>query len=629
MNLLSVKNLSKSVRGTTLFKDVTFGVESGEKIALIGVNGSGKSTLLRILTDQLAPDEGHIGSNNELRISFLPQIPQYDPESTILDHILSDDNPQLELVRKYECMLNNLNHLDPQGSEHDELLKKMEALSEVMERQGAWVMENRIKSLLTELGIADTAMSMKTLSGGMLKKVALAQSLAADFNLLILDEPTNHLDLDTIIWLEGYLERMKAAMILVTHDRYFIERICNVIYEIDGSDLYRYPGNYSLYIKKRAEREQNKIKSQERIRTILKRELAWLQQGPKARTSKDKKRKQGVVNLMEARESSVQEMEQFYTGQRRMGKKVVDLDNITKQYSSQVVLKPFSYSFDKGIKIGIIGPNGSGKTTLLKIICGAVSPDSGRIDKGINTHFGYFDQLSERMPEEVSIIDYLREHSERVKDRGGRLVPVNDLLERFQFTRSMFGTPIRNLSGGERRRLYLVRVFMEDPNFLLFDEPTNDLDIRTLSLLEDFLTDFHGVTVVVSHDRYFLDRIADLLFIFDGRGNINGFGGSYSDYKLYRDEEVRAQLQKQKTAPQNPVLREKRGLTFKENKELETLDTEIEQLEEEKQLLEQFFSTGETDTEKLSTAGKRYNEIGPIIEEKILRWEELAEKAEM
>ncbi len=622
MNYISVDTISKTVNGNFLFKDISFGIHEGDKLALIGVNGCGKSTLLRILAGEEEVDSGVISQNRECRFSTLRQKSTFSDKDTILEHILSGDSPLMSTVREYEFLVDQM-----AIEENDEIHKRFEHIMSEMDRLECWELESRVSSLLSELGISDKRAHMSTLSGGMLKKVALVQSLVSDGNLIFLDEPTNHLDIDTIIWLQDYLQKSTRAIVIVTHDRYFLDRICTGILEIDNQRLYKYDGNYSEFLKQKALRESIEKREQNRLNTVLRREFEWLKRGPRARTGKDKGRKNRIVDMMDQQTSEEQQSAEFSVSDRRLGKKVLDLINISKSFGDNQVIKSFNYKFRKGERIGIVGPNGSGKSTLLNVLTEKLESDSGSVTKGLHTVFGYFDQMTEKMPDQMKVLEYLKETAEIVKlDDGSSHTPAQ-LLERFLFPKSLHFTALSDLSGGEKRRLYLIKIILTNPNFLILDEPTNDFDIQTLSLIEDFLLDYGGCLLVVSHDRYFLDRIVDFLFIFDGDGGIKGFPGNYSQYREYLLSEEKVQKENlRKNKPSTKVKTEKeRKASFKEKKEFESLEGEIVSLEEEKIELEGLFSNSGMNPEQIADAHIRYNTIEKDLPEKMERWEYLAE----
>jgi len=622
MNLISVDSISRVRSGSTLFDNISFGIEEGEKLALIGVNGCGKSTLLRILAGEEEIDGGTISRNRECRIAYLHQHDDYDGEQTILEHILNRDSPLMSTVREYEKAADRLTKED--SREVHDLYDKL--LAE-MDRLGCWELESRINSLLTELGIENRHLKMGTLSGGMLKKVAIVHALVAGGDLLFLDEPTNHLDIDTIVWLQDYLKKSSMAVVLVTHDRYFLDELCTGILEIDNESLYRYEGNYSRYLQSKAQREAVERREQERLNTVLRREMEWLKRGPRARTGKDKGRKNRVYDMMDQQTSEEVQSAEFSVSERRLGKRIVDLVNISKSFGGKEVIPPFSYKFRKGERIGVVGPNGSGKSTFLNLLTERLPSDSGSVNKGVNTHFGYFDQLTARMPGEMKVLEYLKDQADLLKGDDGTTYTPAQLLERFLFPKSLHFTALSDLSGGEKRRLYLISIILTNPNFLILDEPTNDFDIQTLSLIEDFLMEYSGCLIVVSLDRYFLDRVTDFLFIFDGSGHIRGFAGNYSEYSLYLEEEKREEKKKvqQEKAPTRVRTEKKKKAGFKEKEEFKKIEAEIEALESEKSELESFFASAAPEPEKMAGAHRRYGEIDIELEAKMERWEELAE----
>lgn len=622
MNLISADSISKTAGGRILFDNISFGINEGDKFALIGVNGCGKSTLLRILSGEEEIESGEISRNRECRFSYLKQKSIYRDNESILEYILGDDSPLMNTVKEYESLIDLMT-----VSENDEIHERFDKVMMEMDRLGCWELESRVSSLLTELGIKDKQALMSSLSGGMLKKVDLVQALVSDGDVLFLDEPTNHLDIETIIWLQDYLSKSSKAIIIVTHDRYFLDSICTGILEIDDEKLFRYEGNYSRFLQSKAIRENREKKEQERLNTVLKRELEWLKRGPRARAGKDRGRKERIIDMMDQRTSEEQQSAGFSVSDRRLGKKVLDLVNISKSFGDNRVINPFSYKFRKGERIGIVGPNGSGKSTFLNLISGKLPSDSGSVNKGINTVFGYFDQMTEKMPDHQKVLEYLKETAEILRMDDGSTHTPTQLLERFLFPKSLHFSELSSLSGGEKRRLYLIKIILSNPNFLILDEPTNDFDIKTLSLIEDFLLDYSGCLIVVSHDRYFLDRVVDFLFIFDGIGGIKGFPGNYSQYREFVKEEQKIEkeiIRKSRTSSR--VKTEKANKAgYREKEEFKLLENEIETLEEEKSALESFFSSNELSPEKIAEAHMRYNNIEKILENKIMRWEELAE----
>ncbi|MFA5878669.1 MAG: ABC-F family ATP-binding cassette domain-containing protein [Candidatus Margulisiibacteriota bacterium] len=643
MNLVSVQNLSCSQGAKTLFTDISFGINAGEKIALIGVNGCGKTTLLSMIANIANQPHSAIATKRGLRISYLAQVPSFNSEDTIMTHLFAIDTPIAKVIKAYEQCLEQL--------ENDKSMQLQKQLSEItskMDLLNAWEYEIRVRSILNELDIHHLDQQMKNLSGGMIKKIALAQIFLQDIDLLILDEPTNHLDIKTIEWLENMLKRFNTALLMVTHDRYFLDKICTRILEIDQQKLFIYEGNYEKFLEQKEFRYQNQQKEESNLQAILRVELAWLKRGPKARSTKQKARKQRIGNMLDSQNLAKEQVLELNVSGRRLGKKILELDKISKSFNDLNVIKDFSYIFNQSEKIGIIGPNGCGKTTLLNIIAQRIMPNSGEVDIGVNTVFGYFDQHSMKFDLNKAIYEHIKDYGEYIQMPDGSKITAAKLLERFLFDSSTLKTPIGKLSGGERRRLHLVCMLLENPNFLLFDEPTNDLDIKTLSILEDFLINFKGCLIIISHDRYFLDRVVDNLLVFEGTGKITKFTGSFTEY----NQEAAIALRKSRgseparvgisrgTASQNyeaATLEEKaeeqiaamalpkKKLTNKEQQELKALEVKIEKLETEKKQLETIFTHGQGNPEEYLTTGKRLKEITPILEQMLSRWEYLAE----
>ena len=618
MNLLSIDKLSLIESDKELITDVSFGINSDDKVALVGVNGCGKSTLLRVLSGIKKEYSGTISQNNELKISYLHQQIDFDDDHTIMEHILDSKGSIMECIKSYyEC-------LDSMVLGNDES-DRFEKLSLEMERLEAWEIESKIKSILSELGINDHTLKMSQLSGGMLKKCALAHALVQDYNLLLLDEPTNHLDIDTITWLQNYLKKSKKALILVTHDRYFIDNITTRIFEIDDKKIYSYSGNYSYFIEKKQERRESEERAQSRLTTILRRETEWLSRGPKARTSKDRGRINRAYDMMDQVKSQEISSSSFSITDRRLGKKILELKNISKSFGDKQVINPFNYTFKQGEKIGIVGDNGSGKTTFLNLLTGVLESDTGTVDKGINTHIGYFDQMGKTLPGDSTVMNFLKDIASLITLDDGRKLTPTQFLELFLFPKSLFHTKISDISGGEKKRLYLISILLSNPNFLILDEPTNDFDIQTLTLLEDFLADYAGCLIIVSHDRYFLDKVVDFLFILENSGNIKGFPGNYSDYRDFQIEEKK-ELKRNKSKSTKVVNREeKKGLSFNEQREFDSIEGEIEILELKIEELENSF-LDVTDPELISKNSKLYKTKKDELSIKYARWEELGNK---
>ena len=633
MNLLSVSNLSKIGREKPLFTEVTFGIQEGEKAALIGKNGTGKSTLLNTIAGILVPDEGSVVINKEAGVSFLPQNPLFDKEDTIRNHIFKSSSPKLAIIKEYLEVCDELGKNDKAQKRYDSLLEKMDL-------QDLWNYESQISSILSTLGITDLNRKMGTLSGGMIKKVALAQVLVEDTKLLLLDEPTNHLDITTITWLQNYLHDTKRSILMVTHDRYFLDAVCNNIYELARNKIKLYQGNYSQYLEKKeteAEIEQN---TERRIESVLRFERQWLLRGPCARGTKIKARIQRDEQLINREKFQADKGFTLEVKGKRLGGKVLELHNISKNFPKGFVnegqtktipvINNFSYKFTKGEKIGIFGDNGSGKSTLLNIITQTIQPDSGTIDVGINTSFAYYTQNPVIKDTSMPVLEYIKETAEHITMNDGKVLSPSRFLEEFSFEGKIQYSPVSTLSGGELKRLYLVKLLLTNPNFLILDEPTNDFDIFTMNILEDFLINYKGCLLIVSHDRYFMDKVADTLFILEDNGDVSGFVGKCSEYIEYR-EELKAQKEEEERAKKSVERQSstptqsstKTKLTFNEQKEFETLDKEIPELEEKKSLLEEKMST--SDYEELQKITEEYKAISTELEQKYERWEKLAE----
>ncbi len=657
MNLLSINNLAKIGREKPLFTGVTFGIQEGEKAALIGRNGTGKSTLLNTIAGILQPDEGNITINRECGVSFLPQNPPFNAEDTIRDHIFKSHSPKLNVIREYQLACEAL--AGPEGdasageggTNTEKAQKAYNAAMEKMDKLELWDYEAQIASILGVLGIHDMERKMGTLSGGMVKKVALAQVLVEDTKLLLLDEPTNHLDISTISWLQNYLHDMKRSLLMVTHDRWFLDAVCTNIYELARGSIKLYEGNYSLYLEKKEKEAEIEANTERRIESVLRFERDWLLRGPCARGTKAKARIQRDMQLINREKFAADKGFTFEVKGRRLGGKVLELHNISKNYpkgfagkaEGTPVIRNFSYKFTKGEKIGIFGDNGSGKSTLLNIITGQLAPDSGSLDLGVNTSFGYYTQNPVFKDTSLTVLEYIKEAAERMTlNDGKKEVSATKFLEEFGFEGKIQHSPVSTLSGGERKKLYLVRLLLQNPNFLVLDEPTNDFDIFTMNILEQFLMGYEGCLLLVSHDRYFMDKCADTLFILEDDGSVSGFVGKCSEYVEYREEKRKEQALRAATEPAERVADKtgaskasedlgaqgepspspKKKLSFKEQREFEQLDAEIPALEAEQKALEEQMSS--SNFEKARIAGERYKEISAALEEKYTRWEELA-----
>ncbi|NLC92953.1 MAG: ABC-F family ATP-binding cassette domain-containing protein [Treponema sp.] len=638
MNLLSINNLSKIGREKPLFTEVTFGIQEGEKAALIGRNGTGKSTVLNTIAGVLQPDEGTIVINKEAGVSFLPQNPIFSKDDSIKDHIFKSDSPKLKTIRKYEEICEKLSENKNQ-KEYEEIMLQME-------NQDLWNYESQISSILSTLGITDLNRKMGTLSGGMIKKVALAQVLVEDTKLLLLDEPTNHLDISTIAWLQNYLATTKRSVLMVTHDRYFLDAVCNNIYELARGKIKLYVGNYSQYLEKKATESEIEENTEKRIEAVLRFERDWLLRGPCARGTKAKARIQRDEQMINREKFANDKGFSFEVKGRRLGGKVLELHNISKNFPKGFVkegaektipvIKNFSYKFTKGQKIGIYGGNGSGKSTLLNIITQNIEPDAGTIEKGLNTSFGYYTQNPVFGDTSLAVLEYIKETAEHIKINDGKEISAAKFLEEFGFEGKIQYSPVSTLSGGERKRLFLVKLLLQNPNFLILDEPTNDFDIFTMNILEQFLMNYEGCLLLVSHDRYFMDKTVDSLFILEDNGEISGFVGKCSEYIEYKQEMSKKEdLQKDSSSKkQNNTTSNnstasadntKKKLSYMEKKEFDSLDGEISILEEKKRELEEKMNT--TDYSILKIVTDEYNKTSEELNKKYQRWEELAERS--
>jgi ATP-binding cassette subfamily F protein uup len=632
MPVLTALNLSKDFRNKPLFSKVTFGIDWRDRVGLIGVNGSGKTTLMRILSGEIASDSGEIVVADVAQIGYLPQHPKFDENLSVLDALFSKSSATMQLIHDYEAACAALEH------DHDnlKLLTRMTELSHQLDAAGAWELESNAKSILAQLGIDDTEQQVGTLSGGQRKRVALAHALITRPDLLILDEPTNHLDAETIQWLEDYLERYSGALFLVTHDRYFLDRVTNRIVEIDGGTTQAFSGNYSYYLEKKADQEARRDAEHQKLKQLMKAELAWLRRGAKARSTKQKARVDRAEEMLSApREGPKKEIEIGAVG-RRLGTKVIEFEKVSKRYDDLVLVKDFTYIVQRTDRLGIIGANGTGKTTLLDMIVGRIQPDTGSISLGPTVSIGYYDQENRRMNEDQRLIEYVKEAGENLKTADGSTISASQMAERFLFPPAMQFAPISKLSGGERRRLYLLRLLMEAPNVLLLDEPTNDLDIPTLVALEEYLDTFAGAVIAVSHDRYFLDRVVDRVFRFEGEGRIREYPGNYSAFLEIRDREERearqaieAQTKKGKSSPTSvsipPPNTKSRKLSYKEKQELEKLEKEIANDESRKKEIELALNAPEADYKKVTLLIAELTELNGRNDRAFVRWTELAD----
>lgn len=646
MALFTLRSLAKDFGIKELLRDASFSLDEGDKVGLIGTNGSGKSTLLKMIAGLESIDSGELWVNSSAKIVYLPQQPDLDDDRTVLEQVFADSGEQMALVREYEEISDQLAHAHTGSqSDTDTLMSRLSSLSQRMETEGAWELETNAKVILSKLGIEDLDAKIGDLSGGYRKRIALATALLSDPDVLLMDEPTNHLDALSVEWLQSYLNRYRGALLLITHDRYFLDRVTNRILEIDRGDLYAYSGNYAYYLEKKAEAEDLATSSQRKHAGVLRRELEWLKRGPKARSTKQKARIDRIRDMQSQDFKQANGKVEISTVGRRIGKKVIELTEVCKAYGDRILIKDFTYNFNPEDRIGIIGSNGAGKSTLMDIITGRIQPDSGTVEIGTTIHIGYFDQHSEdvEMNDELRVIDYLKSVAELVKTSDGSIITASQMLERFLFPPNQQYSPIAKLSGGEKRRLFLLRVLMSAPNLLILDEPTNDLDVQTLAVLEDYLEDFNGCVIVVSHDRYFLDRTIDKVFAFEPGGTLRQYPGNYSVYLDYKKDEeagvkeagtkpqeAEVKAQSAVSSPPTPPPAEKsRKLSFKEKREYETLEAQIPQLETEKAELETILygsaPGGFSEVQKLS---ERLAQVTHLIESATERWLELAERAD-
>lgn len=615
MSILSTEQLGHSFNDNWLFKDLYFGLNKGDRVALVGINGTGKSTLLRILSGLLAPSLGKVVTERDLRIGYLEQDPQFQNQETISDFIYSIGNEKQQLIRQYE---------EAVGKEiQDE--KLLNKLMDELSNANAWEYEYEIKTILGRMGIQNLEQKIVTLSGGQRKRLALAKLLIDDPDVYILDEPTNHLDIETIEWLESYMTSGQKTILLVTHDRYFLDNVSSRIIELDRGKLQSFNGNYSYYLEKKAEQNAAEDASFSKNSNLLKKELEWMRRQPKARTTKSKSRIDSFYELEEKTKGrQVKSSLELSVNVARQGNKILELDNIEKAFNGKAVINNFSYVFKKGDRIGVAGKNGTGKSTLLNIVTGAIQPDKGSVQVGETTVFGYYRQGGLEFKEDERVIDVVKNIAEYITMADGKTLTASQVLTHFLFPPAKQYGMVNKLSGGEKKRLQLMRVLMKNPNYLILDEPTNDLDIDTLNVLEDFLLNFPGILMLVSHDRYLIDRLTDQLFIFEGNGNVRIYSGNYTDYRLEQDEPkaaVKAKPIIEKSEPETP----KRKLSFKEQKELDDLESETKLLEKNIETLTTELNSGITDHTKLSEIALQIQSLKDEIDIKTLRWLELSE----
>ena len=619
MNLLSVENISKAFGERIILENISFGINKDQKIAFIAKNGTGKTTLLNIIAGKDQPDSGQVVFRKGIHIGFLSQNPSFNEELTVEETIFATDNPILRLIQEYEHAL-----------QHPENEMAYQKAFEQMERHNAWDFETQYKQILFRLKLDNLQLKVKNLSGGQKKRLALANVLISKPDLLILDEPTNHLDLEMIEWLEQYFAKENLTLFIVTHDRYFLERVCNEILELDNGELFSYKGNYSYFLEKKEQRLAQEQASVEKAKNLYVKELDWMRRQPKARTTKSKSRIDDFYKIKEAAHKRRKEHSvQLEINMERLGSKTVEFHNVSKNFGDLCVLNKFNYNFLRGERVGIIGKNGTGKSTFLNLLTSAITPDSGKIVVGDTIKFGYYTQDGIEVQQGQKVIEVIQKYGDYIPLLKGRTLSAGQLLERFLFDRKKQYDYVEKLSGGELKRLYLCTVLIQNPNFLILDEPTNDLDIVTLNVLEDFLLDYPGCLVVVSHDRYFMDKIVDHLFIFKGNGEVEDFPGNYTDYRVYEESVPPTDDTPKKEATKNTWRKDgTKGLSFNEQKEYNRLEKEIAQLEEKKTAIEATFAEGSLSSNEIQEQSVALQETLTAIEEKTERWFELTEKLE-
>lgn len=614
---LQVDNLTKSFGDLVLFENISFGIAEGQRIGLIAKNGTGKTTLLNILAGKEGYDSGNIVFRRDLRVGYLEQDPRFPGELTVLEACFHHGNSVVELIKEYEQCMETEGH------------PGLEELLARMDHEKAWEYEQKAKQILSQLKIRNFDQLVKHLSGGQLKRIALANALITEPDLLILDEPTNHLDLEMTEWLEEYLRRTNLSLLMVTHDRYFLDRVCSEIIEIDNRQVYSYKGNYSYYLEKRQERIDARNVEVERANNLYRTELEWMRRMPQARGHKARYREEAFYELEKvAKQRFNNDNVKLEVKASYIGSKIFEADHLYKSFGDLKILEDFSYIFSRYEKMGIVGNNGTGKSTFIKILMGEVMPDSGTLDIGETVRFGYYSQEGLQFDEQMKVIDVAQEIAEVIELGNGKRLTASQFLQHFLFTPETQHSYVYKLSGGERRRLYLCTVLMRNPNFLVLDEPTNDLDIVTLNVLEEYLQSFKGCVIVVSHDRYFMDKVVDHLLVFNGQGDIRDFPGNYSDYRRWKEAKAQKEKETEKVKEEKTArvrLNEKRKMSFKERREFEQLEKEIAELEAEKALIEEQLCSGTLSVQELTEKSKRLPEVNDLIDEKTFRWMELSE----
>jgi len=623
MNYISVENVSRSFGERVLFDNISLGINEGQKIGFVAKNGFGKTSLLDIIIGKEPPNTGSVNRRNDLRMAFLLQEPDLNPTATIEEIILGSDIPTIKIIANYEKALLNMEDAD-----------KYQIAFDAMDASNAWDFETKYKQILSKLKLDDLSQKVENLSGGQKKRIAMAIALLSDPQLLIMDEPTNHLDLEMIEWLEEYFKQENYTILMVTHDRYFLDRVCNEIIELDNGKLYTYKGNYSYYVEKKQERLEIEQTTQEKAQQLYKKELQWMRRQPKARTTKSKSRIDDFYTIKEAAHNRRKDHKvELEINMERLGTKVIELHKISKSFPGKKLINNFSYNFIKGERIGIIGKNGTGKSTFLNMITGNLLPDTGKVVKGETVKLGYYTQGGIDIKPGQKVIDVIKEYGEYIPLNKGKIISASQLLERFMFDSKKKHDFVEKLSGGERKRLYLCTVLIQNPNFLILDEPTNDLDIPTLNILENFLMDFPGCLIVVSHDRYFMDKIVDHLFVFNRSGTITDFPGNYSDFRAYvgntdiaLDKENNAQGEKKVT--KKPVVKTtsvSTGPTREQQKELSRLESSIKKLEEQRNKIQESFLDTSLTPEELADNSIKLDQVKEQLEEKEMEWLELTE----
>ena len=621
VSYLQIEGLTKRFGATLMYENVSMELSEGQRVAIVAKNGAGKTTLLNIIAGKEPYEAGLITFRNDLRIAYLDQNPTYPAHYTVLEAFCSVSNQMANLIARYEALL-------AKGEAVYQTDEFQQVLTE-MDHHKAWEYEQRAKQILSKLNITDFNQQVATLSGGQLKRLALANALISEPDLLILDEPTNHLDLEMTEWLEDYLNKSSLTLLMVTHDRYFLDRVCTEIIEIDNQQLYRYKGNYSYYLEKHQERDEQRNAELARANNLFRKELDWMRRQPQARGTKAKSRIDDFYKLQDkVRQKTTDGQVRLEVKSAYLGSKIFEAQYICKSFGEKRILKDFYYQFSKGEKMGIVGANGTGKSTFVKLLLGLVKPDSGAFDIGETVKFGYYSQEGLQFNDQMKVIDVVRDIAEEIDLGGGKRLSASQFLTHFLFTPETQNNYVYKLSGGEKRRLHLCTVLMQNPNFLVLDEPTNDLDIVTLNLLEEYLQTFAGCVIVVSHDRYFMDKVVDHLLVFKGDAQVQDFPGNYTDYRFWREEQAKVKAQEKKKAVVEvvaPKTEHKRKLTYAEQQEFKQLENEIAQLEAEKTALEEAFASGNLTSDELQAKAARMNELLPLLDQKEMRWLELSE----